>query len=301
MAPFSQITIIGTGLIGGSFALAIRKHGFTGRIVGCDRAPVLERAVQIGMLEGGDTDPVVACRGSELVLLCTGVGAIIDLVEKIGPMLPSNVLITDVGSTKQEIIARARAVFGNAVGERFVGGHPMAGKEHSGVHHATADLFQNAAWILTPTPGQNLLAERCNAFIVLLETIGARILLMDPATQDRLCAWVSHVPQFMATALAATLVEEFGNTPEDDSEAATLDDVHAVGGRALREMTRVASSPYSMWRDIALTNAANIETALLHIEQRLAHLRESLRSPELRAEFERANSFITKAQRHEGE
>jgi prephenate dehydrogenase len=301
MAAFSQITIVGTGLIGGSFALAVRKHGFKGRIVGCDRGPVLERAVQIGVLDGGDIDPVAACRGSQLVLLATGVGAIIDLLEKIGPLLPTDVLITDVGSTKTEIVARARAVFGNAVGERFVGGHPMAGKEHSGVHHATADLFQNAAWILTPTPGQNLLAERCNALVVLLETIGARILLMDPATQDRLCAWVSHVPQFMATALAATLVEEFSAAAPDDTEAATLNDVQAVGGRALREMTRIASSPYSMWRDIALTNATNIEAALLHLEQRLAHLRENLRSPELRAEFERANSFTTKTQRHEDE
>src|SRR5437899_8018174 len=113
MAAFSQITIIGTGLIGGSFALAVRKHGFKGRIVGCDRAPVLERAVQIGVLDGGDTDPVAACRGSQLVLLSTGVGAIIDLLEKIGPLLPGDVLITDVGSTKSEIVSRARAVFGS--------------------------------------------------------------------------------------------------------------------------------------------------------------------------------------------
>src|SRR5207237_923793 len=99
-----------------------------------------------------------------------------------------------------------------------------------------------------------------------LETIGARILTMDAAAQDRLCAWVSHVPQFMATALAATLVEEFASPGAGGTEP-SLADVHAVGGRALREMTRIASSPYSMWRDIAFTNAVNIEAALLRLEQ----------------------------------
>jgi len=283
-----QITIIGTGLIGGSFALAVRKHGFGGRIVGCDRAEALERARRMQVIDAAHADPFEACRGSQLVLLATPVGAIIDLIEKLGPVLPPDVLLTDTGSTKAEIVGRARAVFGAAASERFLGGHPMAGKEHSGVEHADADLFAGAPWILTPQSGQNLLAGTANAFLVLLETIGARILTMDAQQQDRLCAWVSHLPQMVATALAATLLDEF-STPAPD--AATLADVNAVGGRALREMTRIAASPYSMWRDVAFTNTANLEAALLRLEQRLAHLRENLRSPELRAEFERANEF----------
>ncbi len=296
MAAFRQITIIGCGLIGGSFGLAVRKHGFHGSIVGCDREPVLAEARRRGAIGAACADPAEACRGSQLVLLATPVGAIIDLLERLGPMLPPETLLTDVGSTKTEVLARACAVFGNAAGERFLGGHPMAGKEHGGIEHASPDLFQDAAWILTPFPGQNLLAGSCNALVVLLETIGARILTMDAAAQDRLCAWVSHLPQFMATALAATLVEEFGEPRPDAGESpastdVSLSDVHAVGGRALREMTRVASSPHSMWRDIAITNTTNIEDVLLRLEQRLAHLRENLRSPELRAEFDRANRF----------
>lgn len=296
MASFHQITIIGCGLIGGSFGLAVRKHGFHGRIVGCDREPVLAEARRRGAIDAACADPAEACRGSQLVVLATPIGAIIDLLEKLGPALPPETLLTDVGSTKAEVLARARAVFGAAAAEHFLGGHPMAGKEHGGIEHASPDLFQDAAWILTPLPGQNLLAGTCNALVVLLETIGARILTMDAAAQDRLCAWVSHLPQFMATALAATLVEEFGGSRPEAGEGAratdiSLADVHAVGGPALREMTRVASSPHAMWRDIAITNARNIEEALLRLEQRLAHLRENLRSPELRAEFDRANRF----------
>lgn len=243
MAAFRQITIIGCGLIGGSFGLAVRKHGFHGSIVGCDREPVLAEARRRGAIGAACADPAEACRGSQLVLLATPVGAIIDLLERLGPMLPPETLLTDVGSTKTEVLARACAVFGNAAGERFLGGHPMAGKEHGGIEHASPDLFQDAAWILTPFPGQNLLAGSCNALVVLLETIGARILTMDAAAQDRLCAWVSHLPQFMATALAATLVEEFGEPRPDAGESpastdVSLSDVHAVGGRALRNDAR---------------------------------------------------------------
>jgi prephenate dehydrogenase len=282
-----QITIIGTGLIGGSFALAVRKHGFRGRIVGCDRDPVLHEALRRGLIDLAAPDPVEACRGSQLVLLATPVGAIIDLIERVGPVLPPGAVLTDTGSTKGDILARARQVLGEAISERFLAGHPMAGKEHSGVEHADPDLFQGAPWILVPVPGQNLLGGTFNAYVVLLETIGARIMTMQPDAHDRLCAWVSHLPQMISTALAATLVDEFA----DGAAEPTLQDVHSVGGRALREMTRISASPYSMWRDIAFTNTGQIEHALQRLEQRLAHLRENLRNPELRREFEKANSF----------
>jgi prephenate dehydrogenase len=284
-----QITIIGTGLIGGSFAAAVRKHGFRGRIVGCDRDPVLERARAAGLIDAAAGDPVEASRGSQIVVLATPVGAIIDLVERLGPVLPAEALITDVGSTKAEVMARARAVFGAAVGKRFLGGHPMAGKEHSGVEHADPDLFRNAAWLLTPVVGQNLLAGMQGQFVALLETIGARIMTFDAEQHDRLCAWVSHLPQMLATALAGALIDEFGASQHSGHPA--LDDIGAVGGRALREMTRIAASSYSMWRDVAFTNTANIEEALHRLEQRLAHVRENLRNPALREEFEKANAF----------
>jgi prephenate dehydrogenase len=277
-----QLTIIGTGLIGGSFALAIKKRGFAGRVVvGCDREPVLARAKAAGVIDEGVADPVQAARGSQIVLLATPVGAILDLIERTGPTLAEGTLLTDVGSTKGEVAARARAVFRTNAARRFLPGHPMAGKERSGIEQADADLFENAVWLVTPLPGQNVEAGLSGEFLELVRGIGARVVALDLARHDRLCAWISHLPQMLATALAATVVDELGDDPE----------LLAIGGRALREMTRIASSPYSMWRDIALTNSNNIEEALMRLEQRLAHIRENLRTPELKAEFERGNQF----------
>ena len=276
-----QITIIGTGLIGGSFALAVKKHGFAGRIVGCDREPVLAQAEKAGAIDEAIADPVQAARGSQVVLLATPVGAILDLIERIGPTLAEGTLLTDVGSTKGEVAARAQSVFGASSATRFLPGHPMAGKERSGIEQADGDLFKNGVWLVTPPPGQNVEAGLSGEFLELVRGIGARVVSLDLARHDRLCAWISHLPQMLSTALAATVLDELGDDPE----------LLAIGGRALREMTRIASSPYSMWRDIALTNTRNIEEALLRLEQRLAHIRENLRTPELKAEFERGNRF----------
>ncbi len=277
-----QITIIGTGLIGGSLGLALKKRGFGGRIVGCDREAVLAQARERGAIDTGVLSPEDSVHGSEVVVLATPVGAIIDLIEKIGPLAGAGALITDVGSTKAEIVARARDVFGNDVVRRFLPGHPMAGKEHGGVEHADADLFAGAAWLITPLPEQDFRSGLAGEYLQWIEKIGARVLPIDVADHDRVCAWVSHLPQMIATAFAATLADELGA----DSDAS------AIGGRALREMTRIASSPYSMWRDIALTNSTNLEQALMKLEQRLAHIRENLRSRELEAEFERARAFM---------
>ena len=279
--PFKQITIIGTGLIGGSLGLAVKSAGYKARIVGCDRQGVLDRAKAMRAIDLGTEDPVEAIQGSDLILLATPVGGIIDLIERIGPLAPADSLITDVGSTKKEILERARAVFGDRASKRFLGGHPMAGKEHGGLENAESRLFVNAAWLLTTTPEQRLETGNIREFCVLLEKIGARPIRLEPGPHDRLCAWISHLPQMMSTAIAATLVDEFGDNPE----------LLAIGGRALREMTRLSSSPYSMWRDIALTNSANIAQALTKVEHRLAHIRENLREQGLRDEFERANRF----------
>ena len=276
-----QLSIIGTGLIGGSLALALRASGFRGRIVGCDRAPVLAQAKERGVVDSGAENPAQACTGSDVVVLATPVGAIVDLIERIGPLLPAETLLTDVGSTKAEVVARARDVFGESVAQRFLAGHPMAGKEFGGVEHADAALFRGAVWLFTPLAGQDLRKGAAGKWVDWVGRIGARAVEMDAARHDRLCAWISHLPQMLSTALAASLEDEFG----DDAE------VHAIGGRALREMTRLATSPYSMWRDIAHTNTANIQEALAALEQRLAHLRESLRTRELEAEFERAKRF----------
>jgi prephenate dehydrogenase len=306
----NQLTIIGTGLIGGSFALAIKQAGFRGRVIGCDRRPVLDEALRLGAIDNAIEDPVSATRGSDLILLATPVGAIIDVLE-MAPLFPRDALITDVGSTKCEIMARARDVFGGSVIDCFLPGHPMAGKEHSGVAEADPNLFREAAWLFTPYPGQKLETGRAGEYVALVKQTGARVLVLTDAQDspdtrrtgkrnsdsyrsggslagaerhDRLCAWVSHLPQMLATALAASLEDEFGDDP----------DLQAIGGRALREMTRIGASPYSMWRDVALTNTANIQEAMLRLEQRMAHIRENLRTRGLQEEFERANAFRAK-------
>jgi len=277
--PIRQITIIGTGLIGGSFALALKKHHFNGRIIGCDSAGVLDRAKNRFAIDEGITHPADAVRGSDLVVLAAPVGAVIDLIGLIGPSLPPKTLLTDVGSTKAEVLAKAKSVFGKNVSRRFLGGHPMAGKEQSGVDFADPDLFQGAAWFFTPVHGQNMYSGLGGEFLEWIQKVGARIGSMDADEHDKLCAWISHIPQMISTALAATLVDEYGD------EAPLLE----AGGRALREMTRISSSPYSMWRDIAITNKKNIQDALSKLEQRLAHIRENLNSKELAVEFERAH------------
>jgi prephenate dehydrogenase len=279
--PFKQVTIIGTGLIGGSLGLALKKRHLAGRIIGCDRAPVLEKAEQCGAIDidSGTTNPADAVRGSDLVVLATPVIPILDLIGRLGPALPPKTLVTDVGSTKAEVVERAAKSFGRNAGHRFLAGHPMAGKEHAGVEFADADLFEGSAWLFTPLPGQNVNAGMCGEFIHCAEQMGAKIAVVDAADHDRFCAWISHLPQMISTALAAALVEEFG------PDAPVLD----IGGRALREMTRISGSPYSMWRDVAITNKQNLADVLQKLEQRLAHIRENLDSRELAVEFERAH------------
>ncbi len=272
-----QVTIIGVGHIGGSVALAMKKHARVARVVGCDRDGVVETARRLGAIDDGISDPAAASKGSDLVVLATPVGAIIDLIERVGPVLPPEALLTDVGSTKAEVSARAKAVFGEAAAQRFLPGHPMAGREHAGVEHADADLFSNAVWLVTPLgPEQHPLTPD---YLALLKAMGARVVSIEAERHDHLCAWISHLPQMVTTAVAGCLVDEFGEDPE----------LFAIGGRALREITRTAASPYSMWRDIALTNTQNIQEALQRLEQRLAHIRENLRTRGLEEEFDRAH------------
>jgi prephenate dehydrogenase len=276
-----KITIIGTGLIGGSLGLALKKGGFRGKIVGCDSASVLARAKRARAIDLGVADPVEASQGSDVVVLATPVGAIIELIERLAPRLSSPTLLTDVGSTKGEIVGRAGRAFGKDAARGFLAGHPMAGKENSGIGFADADLFRGAVWFVTPLPGQKVKAGLIGEYLRLVKKTGARIAEVNAAEHDQLCAWISHVPQMISTALAATLVEEYGeNAPLLES-----------GGRALREMTRIAASPYSMWRDIAITNKKQIAEALLKVEQRLGHIRENLDTRGLEEEFERGHGL----------
>jgi len=274
-----QITIIGTGLIGGSVGLAMKASGFRGKIVGCDRKEILAKAKRKHAIDAGVVDPLQACKDSDVVLLAVPVGSVIELIVRLAPHLSPDTLLTDVGSTKSEVLRTAERAFGPTTAQRFLGGHPMAGKENSGIEFADADLFRGAVWFLTPSRHQTLKSKRVAEFVALIRKLGARISVLNGAEHDELCGWISHVPQMISTALASTLIEEYGeNAPLLES-----------GGRALREMTRIAGSPYSMWRDIALTNKQSIAEALLKLEQKLAHIRENLGSRELEREFDQAH------------
>src|SRR5271156_6908978 len=165
-----------------------------------------------GVIDNGFCEPADAVRGSQLVVLATPVLAIVDLIGRLGPSLPATTLLTDVGSTKAAVVEQALKVFGKNAGKRFLAGHPMAGKENSGVDYADADLFQNAVWFLTPLPGQNLNDGLFAEFAGWIDQIGARIAMLPAADHDRLCAWISHLPQMISTALAAALVADFGES-----------------------------------------------------------------------------------------
>jgi prephenate dehydrogenase len=242
---------------------------------------VLERARNCGAIDDACSDLAGSVAGSQVVMLATPVLSIIDLIQRLSRALPEGTLLTDVGSTKAAVAEQALRVFGRDAGRRFLAGHPMAGKEHGGVEYADADLFQGAVWFFTPLPDQNLHEGLFAEFAGWVDQVGARVAMLPPEEHDRLCAWISHLPQMVSTALAATLVDEFGQ------DAPLL----PAGGRALQEMTRISASPYSMWRDVAITNRKNLEDAIFKLEQRLAHIRENLASRQLVEEFERAHQL----------
>jgi prephenate dehydrogenase len=280
-----RIAILGTGLLGTSVGLALRAAGFSGQIIGWNRSKTgAEQALAMRAIDNIASDPIEAARSADVSLLCVPIYATLDLMEQLASVLTPGQLLTDVGSTKGQITAAAARLYNTPERAAFLPGHPMAGKERGGAELGDANLFRNAVWLFTDDPGVQRTAA--GAALVrewreLVVRIGSRTIDIEPARHDEMVAWVSHLPQFTATALSALLEEEVGDAPE----------LKDVGGRALREMTRLGASPFSMWRDIAATNTAAIEKALLALEQRLQYIRENLRTPILRDEFEQANKF----------
>ncbi len=280
-----RIAILGTGLLGTSAGLALRAAGFRGSIAGWNRSPEqAQKALCMGAIDAVACDAVEAARASQVTVLAVPIFATLDFMEKLAGVLGPQHLVTDVGSTKKQITEAARRLFNTPERAAFLPGHPMAGKERGGAAQADASLFRGAVWLFTDDPNAQRSArgaELVKEWRELVASIGARTLDLDATRHDELVAWVSHLPQFTATALSALLEAEVGDAPE----------LKDVGGRALREMTRLGASPYSMWRDIAYTNTEAVERAIAALEQRLAHLRENLRTPGLREEFEQANKF----------
>lgn len=281
----SRIAILGTGLLGTSAGLALREAGYRGAINGWNRGVEgAQTALQMRAIDTIASDPIQAARESDVTLLSVPIYATLDLMEQLSGALVCGQLVTDVGSTKRQITEAAGRLFNTPDRAAFLPGHPMAGKERGGAELGDSNLFRGAVWLFTDVPAWvrsatgSSLAASWRSWVL---AMGARTIDIDAARHDEMVAWVSHLPQFASTALSALLEEEVGDAPE----------LRDVGGRALREMTRLGASPYSMWRDIAHTNTAAIERALLALEQRLQLIRENLRTPQLREEFERANEF----------
>jgi len=289
-----RVLIVGTGLIGASVGLALKANGFGGEVLGWDaNAAELEMAVERGAIDravtkGEALDPDIA----DVFVLATPVLPILDWMQRLAAGLDESQFVTDVGSTKREIAEMAKRLFNQPGRARFLPGHPMAGKESGGAALAEATLFEGATWLFTPCAGPFPPHAEALALEVewraIVARFGAQVRDLEPERHDEVCAWVSHLPQMLSTALAALLEDKFSG--DADGMAA----VQAIGGRALREMTRLGASPYSMWRDVAMTNTEAIAATLAALEQRLAHVRENLRTPELREEFATANKFRAK-------
>jgi len=276
---FHRVAIVGLGLMGGSWGLALKQHGFPGRRVGCDRLEVLNRALAAGAVDEGSADLPTAVRDADLIILATPVGVILDLLPQLKGAVPPRALVTDVGSTKRLICQRAREVLGEE--PLFLGGHPLAGKERSGLENADAALLENARYVLTPLSPDHLADERVQAFSSLLEALGARPFVMEASTHDRAVAFLSHLPQLVSSGMASMIAEQGA----EDFLPLEL----AASG--FRDVTRLAESPYSLWRDICLTNIENIQSALEALIDKLETMKLHLSDRELERDFKQARKL----------
>jgi prephenate dehydrogenase len=275
-ANFNRISIIGLGLIGGSWGLALKSSAFTGIRVGCDRPETLRHALASGIIDEAHENCASALAGADLVILATPVGAILDLLPQLKRSVAPQALITDVGSTKRLVCQRAVELFGER--PLFLGGHPLAGKEFSGIGHADAGLFRNARYALTPATPDHLSDERVKAFSMLVESVGARPFVCDAAAHDRAVAYLSQLPQLVSTGLSSLIAEQ------DSHEFLPLE----LAASGFRDVTRLAESSYALWRDICLTNSENIQSALESLIEKLENLKVHLSDRELEREFKQA-------------
>ena len=243
ITALNKLVIVGVGLIGGSFALALRKAGLVKHITGVGRSQAnMQRAVELGVIDEIATDIASALNGADLVFLAMPVGQTASTLEKIAPHLHANTLVTDAGSTKQDVIAAARHHLSMQNRHHFVPGHPIAGAEHSGVQAAQADLYTHKHVILTPLPETSTAAvERVQQ---LWQACHAQVSLMPPDEHDRVLAATSHLPHILAFTLMNHL-----NHSTDDPES-----LLRFAGSGFRDFTRIASSSPEMWRDICLAN-----------------------------------------------
>ena len=283
--PFRRVAILGTGLIGGSFALALRKHFPEITTIGYDRPQGLERAHARGVVHETAPDLASAVRGADLVYVALPIVATMEALPAIASAAEPGALVTDAGSTKAAICKMAAEYFHGD--SQFLGGHPMAGKEHSGVEHADAELFRGAHYVLIGRDDNA--TERVRNFIRVLDTIGAQASWSDADTHDWAVGIVSHLPQLVAVALARVVQDETDETGLPVS----------LAGPGLQDTLRLAGSPYAVWRDILLTNKDNVSRALDRVAQAVDHLRTRLASKELEQEFQSANELYKLLRKHQ--
>ena len=257
MERFGTVVIIGAGLIGGSIGMALRSRGLAQRVVGLGRdLGRLEEARRLGALDEGFVDPHAALRDADVAVVCTPVGRIVRDVATAVEHGPPGLLVTDAGSTKQEIVAGVEAQ--EATCRAFVAAHPLAGSERTGVSAARTDLFEGRICVLTPTPRTSPdRLERARAF---WSGLGCRLLELAPQAHDDALARTSHLPHVVASALAASV------PPED----------LALAAGAYRDGTRVALADGSLWAQIFLANRAGVLAALDRFEERLGALRAGI-------------------------
>jgi len=273
---FRRIAIIGLGLIGGSWGLALKAHGFPGIRVGCDRPKVLRRALSLGVVDQAEEDWRRAVAGAGLVILAMPVGATLNLIGEISAALAPSALVTDTGSTKTEICRRAEQRLGGDA--LFIGGHPLAGKERSGIDNAGPALFEGSLYVLTPPALETLQSPRGQALSALIASVGAKLWVTDAPAHDHALAYLSHLPQLLSTALASLIA---GKQTE---ESLPLE----LAASGFRDVTRLAESPYSVWRDICATNAENISDSLDALIVQLEQVKQHLTDPHLQRDFEQA-------------
>jgi prephenate dehydrogenase len=276
--PFRRAAVLGTGLIGGSFALAMRKQFPEMTVAGFDRKDVAKRALSCGAIQESAETIEEAVRAADLVYVALPIGATIQALPAIASAVPSGALVTDASSAKSVVCAQAASRFETAA--RFLGGHPMAGKEVSGVENASADLFAGAPYaLIAPESDAD---PRVRSFADLLRVIGAKPLWCDADRHDWAVGIVSHLPQLVALALARVIADETDETGMPI----------ALAGRGLQDTLRLAGSPYGVWRDVFLANRENVSRALERLGQEIEYLRRNLSTKELEEEFRAANDLF---------
>lgn len=257
------VSIFGVGLIGGSFALAIRKTGFTGTILGVGSPKTLARARELGAIDRAAT-PGEAAAEADLIFLAQPVQTILAAIPSLAGITRPDALVTDAGSTKESIARAGSKAFPDG---NFLGGHPLAGKERRGIDAADASLFAGRTWVLTPDGPEIMVRPAVRAYVSLLGDIGALPVTLPALEHDRILAFTSHLPQLASTALSSALAAELSSASADG---------HPLFGPALLDSTRLALSPFSMWGDILATNREHIRAALQCYILKLQYLMDGL-------------------------